>query len=40
MKEFGKQSKANGLLKIKIVAPHVKRTKKGLKQIKPYPRSR
>jgi len=40
MKGFGKISKVNNLPKTKIVAPHVKLTKKGSKLIKPYARSK
>jgi hypothetical protein len=39
-KNFGKPSKINGLPKTNIIAPHVKRTKRGTKLVKPYVRSK
>lgn len=40
MTNLGKPSCVNGLPKLKIIAPHVKKTVKGYKVIKPYPRSK
>ena len=40
MKKFGKPSKKNNLPKIKIIRSHIKKTSKGIKLIKPYPRSK
>jgi len=40
MKGFGKISKVNNLPKTKIIVPHVKGTKRGIKLIKSYARSK
>lgn len=40
MKNFGKLSKKNNLPKTKIIRSHIKKTSKGIKFIKQYPRSK
>lgn len=40
MNGFGKRSKVNNLPRTKIVQPHLKKTSKGIKVIKPYARSK